>query len=174
MSDLKKVVVEIFFDYSSPWTYLGFEGILKLRRQYDWLEVIWRPILVGGVFNSVNPSVYQQRQNPPPKPKLVYSLNDLQEWSDSYGLKIRGPFGGNPPEVFPVNSAKALRGAFYALEKDEATFLKYSKAVFHTYWELGKDISNNDILKNIVKGIDKLDPEEFMKYIEQDQPKKKN
>jgi len=85
--------------------------------------------------------------------------------------KPLGPFGGNPPEVFPVNSTKALRGAFYTLEKDEETFLTYSKAVFHTYWELGQDISQNDILLSIIRKIPKIHPDEFMSYIEKNEIK---
>ena len=48
--------VEFFYDYSSPWTYLAFTRIEELCRRND-AELVWRPILVGGIFNTVNPSV---------------------------------------------------------------------------------------------------------------------
>ena len=55
--------VEMFFDCSSPWTYLAFEKILELHEEFDFV-LEWKPILVGGLFNTVNPSVYAARENP--------------------------------------------------------------------------------------------------------------
>ena len=49
--------LEFFFDCSSPWTYLAFAGIQPLAARVG-VSIEWKPILVGGVFNSVNPEVY--------------------------------------------------------------------------------------------------------------------
>ena len=44
-------MIEFFFDCSSPWTYLAFHNIQPLAA--EWAPTIrWRPILVGGVFNT--------------------------------------------------------------------------------------------------------------------------
>jgi hypothetical protein len=61
--------VEFFYDYSSPWTYLAFTRIEDICRAHD-AELVWRPMLVGGIFNTVNPSVYQQREQPVPAMRL--------------------------------------------------------------------------------------------------------
>ena len=53
-------MIEFFFDCSSPWTYLAFHNLQPMARELG-VEVRWRPILVGGIFNSVNPSVYEFR-----------------------------------------------------------------------------------------------------------------
>ena len=53
--------VEFFYDYSSPWTYLAFTRIDGLCRKYA-AALSWRPILVGGIFNTINPSVYEFRE----------------------------------------------------------------------------------------------------------------
>ena len=58
-------MIEFFFDCSSPWTYLAFHNIQPLAKELG-AEIIWRPILVGGIFNTVNPSVYAQRETPVP------------------------------------------------------------------------------------------------------------
>ena len=71
--------IEFYFDCSSPWTYLAFTGILPLSQRHN-LEIIWKPVLVGGVFNSVNKDVYEFRKNPNPL-KLNYSNNDLNLWA---------------------------------------------------------------------------------------------
>ena len=104
--------VEFFYDCSSPWTYLAFDRIEGVARDTG-AELIWKPILVGGVFNAVNPSVYESRERPV-KAKVTYYAKDLQDWARRQGLRI-----GQPP-VFPVNSVKAMRGAFYA--EEEGTF----------------------------------------------------
>src|SRR5207237_438799 len=56
-------MIEFFFDCSSPWTYLAFHNIKPLAKELG-VEISWRPILVGGIFNTVNPSVYAQRETP--------------------------------------------------------------------------------------------------------------
>ncbi len=71
--------VEFFFDCSSPWTYLAYSRIETVCSQAA-AELIWRPILVGGVFNSVNRAVYEQRANPVPA-KAAYYQKDLQDWA---------------------------------------------------------------------------------------------
>ena len=114
-------------------------------------ELVWRPILVGGVFNSANPSVYEQRQNPVPA-KLSYAIKDLQDWARSYGIRI-----GAPP-VFPVNSAKAMRGAFVA--EEHARLPAYCRRVFETYWGELEDISQDQVLERIVTELG-LDGGEF-------------
>ena len=99
--------LEFFFDCSSPWTYLAFHRIEAVAAEGG-AELVWRPILVGGVFNTVNPSVYQQRANPT-REKLRYYAKDLADWARSYELVI------GSPSVFPVNSVRAMRAAGSAI-----------------------------------------------------------
>jgi len=146
--------LEFYFDCSSPWTYLAFERALQLFEGDD-VEIVWKPILVGGVFNTVNPGVYDTRANPVPA-KLSYQQKDLQDWARFTGLNI-----GQPP-VFPVNSVKAMRGAFYALE--HGALVEYSRAVFKRYWSDLADISQDHELREIVAAVG-LDIDEFFTAI---------
>ena len=54
---------EFYFDISSPWTYLAFARVESIAEKCG-VDIDWKPILVGGVFNSVNETVYEQRANP--------------------------------------------------------------------------------------------------------------
>src|SRR5579871_6451057 len=45
-------------------------------------EIVWRPILVGGIFNTINPSVYATRDNTVPA-KLAYQKKDMADWARS-------------------------------------------------------------------------------------------
>jgi 2-hydroxychromene-2-carboxylate isomerase len=131
-------MIEFFFDCSSPWTYLAFNNIQPLAKEFG-EEISWRPILVGGIFNSVNPSVYAAREKPVPL-KARYMLKDLTDWARSAGLAIK-----MPPTVFPVNSVKAMRGCIW-LGKDMVPF---ARAVFEAYWGEDKDISQDTVLADI-------------------------
>src|SRR5436309_1624478 len=104
-------MIEFFFDCSSPWTYLAFHNIQPLAAEFG-EQIIWRPILVGGIFNTINPSVYATREHPV-EAKLAYQKKDMADWARSAGLAIK-----MRPTVFPVNSVKAMRGCIW-LEKEE-------------------------------------------------------
>jgi 2-hydroxychromene-2-carboxylate isomerase len=141
--------LEFFFDCSSPWTYLAFHRVQPLARETG-AELVWRPILVGGVFNAVNQSVYEQRANPVPI-KLRYYAKDLRDWAAYTGLRI------GSPTIFPINSVKAMRGALVA---DEVGRLPdYARRVFEAYWGEDRNIARDEELQQIAEasGLDRAD-----------------
>ncbi len=135
-------MIEFFFDCSSPWTYLAFHNIQPMAAELG-VPIVWCPILVGGIFNAVNPTVYASRQTPPPPPKARYGAKDLQDWARLAGLRIR-----MPPSVFPVNSVKAMR-ACLVLQADGGPMLDFARAVFEAYWGDDRDISQDASLVDI-------------------------
>jgi 2-hydroxychromene-2-carboxylate isomerase len=130
-------MIEFFFDCSSPWTYLAFHNIQPLAAEFG-ETIAWRPILVGGVFNAVNPSVYENRANPVPR-KARYMLKDLQDWARVAGLRIT-----MPPTVFPVNSVRAMR-ACLVLEP-RGLLPAFADACFEAYFGDDQDISRDHVL----------------------------
>ncbi len=149
--------LEFFYDCSSPWTYLAFSKIEEVAARHG-ADLVWKPILVGGVFNAVNPSVYESRERPV-KVKARYYKKDLQDWAHLYGLKITDP---GALKVFPVNSVKAMRGAFVAQEQGKIS--PYSRRVFERYWGDNRDISQDDVMREIVRETG-LDEAEFFRKI---------
>src|SRR5579863_8183731 len=133
-------VVEMFFDCSSPWTYLAFENLQPLAAEVG-ARIVWRPFLVGGVFNTINPSVYQSRAAPVPA-KARYMLKDVQDWARHAGLTIRFP-----PTVFPVNSVKAMRCCLVL--EPEGKLVPFARAVFEAYWRDDLDISQDQVLARL-------------------------
>src|SRR5206468_1765652 len=83
----------------------AFHNIQPLAKEFG-AEISWRPILVGGIFNTINPSVYASREKPV-EAKVNYTKKDMADWARSAGLAIK-----MRPTVFPVNSVKAMRGGF--------------------------------------------------------------
>jgi len=143
--------LEFFFDVSSPWTYLAFTRIHDVLARTG-AEIVWKPILVGGVFNAVNKDVYERRANPDPR-KASYSGKDLQDWARLAGIAI-----GKPP-VFPVRAVLAMRCVLAAEEKGSLVAL--SRALFESYWGDLKDISRKDVLAEIVESAG-LDPGQIL------------
>jgi 2-hydroxychromene-2-carboxylate isomerase len=145
-------MIEFFFDCSSPWTWLAFHNIQPMARELD-VEVKWRPVLVGGIFNAVNPSVYEFRERGVPA-KQAYLLKDLQDWARFAGLGIHFP-----PRVFPVNSVKAMRGCL--LLEAEGKLVPFAQAVFEAYWAQQLDISQDAVLAGLCERIG-VDPQRFL------------
>jgi 2-hydroxychromene-2-carboxylate isomerase len=131
--------LEFYFDCSSPWTYLAFTRIGEVLQRTG-ARVIWRPVLVGGVFNAVNQDVYQRRANPDAR-KASYYEKDLQDWARLAGIRI-----GKPP-VFPVRAVPAMRCVIAADERN--ALLPFARSVFEAYWGELKDISQPEILREI-------------------------
>jgi 2-hydroxychromene-2-carboxylate isomerase len=142
--------IEFFFDCSSPWTYLGFETIQPLAAEFG-AALRWRPILVGGVFNAINPGLYEARANPVPA-KAAYMLKDMADWARNAGI-ARLKF---PPTVFPVNSVKAMRGC--VLLQDDPRFLPFVRKCFDAYFGDDLDISQDAVMRAVCKAVD-VDPD---------------
>jgi 2-hydroxychromene-2-carboxylate isomerase len=135
-------MIEVFFDCSSPWTYLAFHNLQPLAAELG-ETILWRPILVGGVFNAVNPSVYAGREHPVPL-KAAYMLKDLRDWAREAGLAIVFP-----PTVFPVNSVKAMRACL--LLAPEGKLPDFARAAFEAYFGRDEDISRDDVLGGVCR-----------------------
>lgn len=153
--------VECFFDCSSPWTYFAFHSLLEMQKELG-IKVAWRPHLVGGVFNAVNPSVHNSRERPVPA-KQAYSKKDQQDWARHLGLKMN-----YRPTVFPVNSVKAMRGCCWLEGTDK--LVPFALATFAAYWGDDKDISQDAVLTEICQQAG-VNPEEFFAAINRQENK---
>jgi 2-hydroxychromene-2-carboxylate isomerase len=132
--------LECFFDCSSPWSYFAFESLLRMQQEIA-VTIAWRPILVGGVFNAVNPSVYNSRDTPVPA-KSAYGKKDQQDWARYLGIPIH-----YRPSVFPVNSVKAMRACIVLAE--EGKLVPFARETFKAYWTDDRDISQVAVLREI-------------------------
>ncbi len=144
--------LEFFFDCSSPWTYLAFTRVQPIVVRTG-AKLVWKPILVGGVFNAVNRDVYERRANPDPR-KAAYSAKDLQDWARLTGLKII-----MPPPVFPVRATLAMRCALVA--QDQGKVVEFSRSCFKAYWSDSRDISLPDVIKDVCASVG-LDAEQIL------------
>ena len=128
-----KKSVEFFFDYVSSYSYLADYRLSSFRN----IEIIYRPMLLGAVMQATN--------NKPPgtiPSKGNYIAKDLELWSQHYGI----PFRMN--SIFPQNTLKALRLAIVC--QQENCFQMVHQALFEAMFVHNLDISDVDILKNLI------------------------
>nr|WP_145544966.1 2-hydroxychromene-2-carboxylate isomerase [Variovorax boronicumulans] len=139
--------IEFFFDISSPWTYLAFTNVQPMAAELG-ATIRWRPFMVGGVFNTVNPTVYESRRTPVPA-KQAYLGKSLQDWARWTGVQIKFP-----PTVFPVNSVKLMRGCLVL--DGTGQLPAFAKAGFEAYWRDDLDIAQDAVVREVCQraGVD--------------------
>ncbi|MDB2377956.1 2-hydroxychromene-2-carboxylate isomerase [Luminiphilus sp.] len=137
-----------FYDLSSPWTYLAFNNIQSIIEETQ-ASVVWRPFLVGGVFNAVNHGVYAARSNPT-DPKVIHTFTWLHEWAAVADLPLKFP-----TEHHPIKSVLAMR-ACCALENEQDTLYAFSHGMFKAYFTHGRDIDDPSVVADVANtlGID--------------------
>ena len=137
-----------FYDLSSPWTYLAFNNIQSIIEETQ-ASVVWRPFLVGGVFNAVNQGVYTARSNPT-DPKVIHTFTWLHEWAALADLPLKFP-----TEHHPIKSVLAMR-ACCALENEQDTLYAFSHGMFKAYFTHGRDIDDSSVVADVANtlGID--------------------
>ena len=143
--------LEFFFDCSSPWTYLAFTRIQDVIARTK-ADVVWKPMLVGGIFNAVNKDVYERRANPDAR-KASYSEKDLQDWARLAGIEI------GKPRPFPVNAVLEMRCCLAADEKGK--LIPFARGCFKAYWSDLRDVSQPDVIAEVCRGAG-LNPDEIL------------
>lgn len=130
--------VEFFYDLSSPWTYLAFTNLQDVLARTGATARL-RPILVGGVFNAVNQSVYAAREDTDNR-KLIHSWRVLKDWAALTGVPLRFP-----SQFHPAKSVHAMRMAC-TLADDMSALGLFTKAAFESYFGREENLDDPDIL----------------------------
>ena len=103
------------------------------------MSVRLRPILVGGVFNAVNPSVYAAREAAD-NPKFKHNWRVMRDWAKLAGVEI------NFPSIYhPAKSIHAMRMAC-SVAADQVALKTFSKAAFESYFGAQENLDDPDVL----------------------------
>jgi 2-hydroxychromene-2-carboxylate isomerase len=130
--------IEFFYDLSSPWTYLAFTNLSGITERTGCAAKL-RPVLVGGVFNAVNPSVYAAREQSD-NPKLKHTFRVLKDWAALAGVELNFP-----SQYHPAKSVQAMRMAC-ALAGDMPALTKFTKAAFESYFGAQQNLDDPHVL----------------------------
>ncbi len=134
-------VLSFYFDYSSPYAYLGATQVERVARAHD-AELRFRPFLLGGLFKAIGTPMIPLQSFPEAKQR--YQLRDMQRWAEHWGVPFRFP------DKFPMNTVTALR---MTLQLDQKAIAPFMLATFRAYWAEGRDISDRDELGAIAAGV---------------------
>eukprot|EP00118_Oscarella_pearsei_P012456 m.92105 g.92105 ORF g.92105 m.92105 type:complete len:433 (+) comp36712_c0_seq26:1978-3276(+) len=132
-----------YYDFSSPWSYLGsqkIEGFLKSLSPIE-VTVEWVPILVGALFKQIGTPVMPLLELSEAKRK--YAAQDLQDWISDHGR-----IAFKMPSKFPIMSVSALRVAI--VEQSD----KLRNCLYKAAWVDDRNISDPDVLCQVLNESD--------------------
>ena len=130
--------IEFYFDFSCPYAYIATTQIEALAGRYG-AELIWRPMLLGGVFRGTGAGDSAMETVGPAKAR--HNLWDMARWAERYGVALTMPKG------HPMRTLRALR-ALCALP--EATWPGVIHAFYRAYWQEGRDITSADVVRDVL------------------------
>ena len=136
--------LEFFFDLSSPWTRLAFANVQPLIARTG-ADATFRPILVGGVFNAVNPAVYAAREQTDNR-KMQHGWKVLADWARLAGVEMNFP-----SRWHPAKSVHAMRFAT-ALEDDQPALIAFARAAFESYFGRQENLDDPAVLEAVATG----------------------
>jgi 2-hydroxychromene-2-carboxylate isomerase len=122
--------VEYYFDLGSPAAYLASTQLPALSSETG-ATVLWRPMLLGGVFMATG------NASPASVPaKRKYIFLDFARFARRYGVALEvNPF-------FPINTITLMRIAAGLQLHQDHQFAAYCAAVFRAIWVDAQDMND--------------------------------
>jgi len=138
--------IDFYFDFISPYSYLAHQKIKVIKC----VNFNYKPVLVGGLHNlqGITAPAFI-------KAKLKHMMSDC----DLIAKKNNTNFIWN--SKFPINSLNIMRGYLFIDAENRDLYLN---VMFDAYWKDNLDISNEEIVKNLIKEI-KIEPISFFDAI---------
>lgn len=127
--------IEFFYDVGSPYSYLAATQVGKLSADTG-LPVVWRPILLGGVFKGSG------NQAPISVPSRgPYLAKDLLRCAKQLGVPFR------MASRFPLNTLLPMR---VLAGTPDAALPETSLKLFRAYWFDDMDIASPEVLAGLL------------------------
>ena len=125
--------IDFYFDFISPYSYLAHQKIKSIKN----VNFNYKPVLVGGLHNlqGITAPAFI-------KPKLKHMISDC----DLIAKKDKLNFFWN--SNFPINSLNIMRGYLFINFENRDLYLN---VMFDAYWKENLDISNDEIIKTLIK-----------------------
>ena len=124
--------LDFYFDFSSPYGYLGAQLIEDLARRHG-REVTWRPILLGVIFKATGSAPLTELPL-----KGGYAKRDMPRSARFHGIEFR------MPSRFPIPTQAAARIVLKQRERDPSRVAPIVHALFRAYFVDDIDISDPD------------------------------
>ena len=132
--------VEFLFDFGGPNSYLAYKMLPGLCARTG-AEIVYVPILLGGLFKLTNNQAPMMRYAETPA-KQKYEMLEFQRFIKAHAI----PFKMNPR--FPLNTLYVMRGAIAAQRL--GCFAPYVDAVMTAMWHDGADMGDLDVVRDVL------------------------
>ena len=142
--------IEFYFDFSSPYSYIGYKEIKKLEKKNSF-RIKYMPIFLGGLHNSagITPAAFIDL-------KSKYMIDDTKLICEKKNIK----FIFN--SYFPIKTVNFMRGVLIA---EEDSFKKiYIEKVFNAIWKDGLNMNDKTVIEKVLKNME-INPETFFSKI---------
>jgi 2-hydroxychromene-2-carboxylate isomerase len=122
--------IEFYFDFVSPYGYLGSVAVERLAARLD-RRVVWRPVLLGITVLKV----MGLKALPDTPLKRDYVRHDLARFARLLDLSF-------DPCPAPMQPLPAMRAFTWLAEQDPALASRFGLAVFRAHWGAATDMSS--------------------------------
>jgi 2-hydroxychromene-2-carboxylate isomerase len=142
-----------YYDVVCPWAYLASTRVEALARRAG-AEILWEPILLGGLLQAIGHTPSPALQMPPAKRHL--NLLDLKRFSDLYGVPLRL----HPRH--PLRTVEAMR-MLHTVEGEARIALTHR--LYRAHFVESLDISDRAVLAELgdISNIDSPDIKERLR-----------
>lgn len=130
--------LEVYFDFSSPFAYLGCTQAEALAERTG-AKLVWQPMLLGGLFKEIGQVGVPMASWSPAKQEHTYK--DLHRWAEYWGVPFK--FSSH----FPINTVKAMR-CYLALPDDKKA--DFRKRAFAAAWAEDRNLADDAVLKELI------------------------
>ena len=127
-------MVRVFFDYSSPWAYLGTERVEAIAARHG-ARVVYKPFLLGGLFRAIGTPLVPLREMSPPKARYV--RRELERFAAREGI----PYLFSTR--FPLRTVDALRLTLLVPEESRGPIVH---SLMRATWAEDRDSADRAVL----------------------------
>ncbi len=139
--------IEFYFDFSSPYSYLGYKELKKLEKKNP-IKIKYMPVFLGGLHNSagVTPAAFISL-------KAKYMIKDTKLVSEKKNIKFK--FNS----YFPIKTVNFMRG--FIISEKEGFEKIYVEKIFNAIWKDGLNMNDPIVIEKVLKNMD-LNPRIFL------------
>ena len=146
--------IDFYFDIISPYAYIAYKKILKIKD----INFKLKPILLGGLHNLAGISAPAFNK---------YKMKNMQNDCELIAKKNNISFKWN--SKFPINTLNIMRGYLCVKDNEKEEYLNN---FFEAYWKEDIDLSNEENIKIQLKKL-KIDEHDFFNLIKNQETKDK-
>jgi 2-hydroxychromene-2-carboxylate isomerase len=136
-------VLEFHYDISCPFAYIASLRVEALTHRTG-ATLLWRPVLLGAIYRATAApqGAAGSASDVFNSAKKAVTAQSMKRTLQRYGIAY------NPPPKHPRKTVNALR-LLYAVDGNERVAL--TKKLYQAYWVEGRDVSDDDVLLEIVR-----------------------